>query len=140
MRNIKGGRDPIILKLPPIKVTKKVLCDVEKIILKRIKPADHWVTIDKPKGFFGNDIPTYDWAKQIPEELEPYRWASVNSKMRNVTVEFTPRKTEIIIQRIYAKDEELSALSLIGNEIQRYLKPHTLSLQERLLSKLGKKF
>jgi len=119
MRNIKGGRNPIIIKLPPVKVTKKILCDVEKIILKRITPTDHWVTIDKPRGIFGNEMPNYDWARKVPNVLDT-RWANVRTKARSVSVEFTPRKTTINIQRIYARDEELASLNSIAKEIELY--------------------
>lgn len=120
MRNIKGGRKPIIIKLGKVNVTKKILMDVEKIILKRITPADHWVTIDKPKGFLGNEIRKYDWARQVPNDFST-RWASIRTKGRSVRVEFTPRKTIVIIQRIYAKGEELNSLNSISDEILIYL-------------------
>lgn len=126
MQNNKSGRAPIAFRLGRRVVTKKMLKDIEKIILKRTEPKDHWVGIGRPKGIWRSEYSKYDFAKDIPSK-KLYLWASVNTKARNISVKFTPFTSSVTVQRVYAKGKELDALNTVADELSRYLHSNSKS-------------
>ena len=121
MRNIKRGRKTIVISLGKVRLTKKILCDVEKIVLKRVTPKDHFILLGKPKGIYQDGRLELDRARMIPMKFEEYTWAKVVTKSPNISVQFSPQDTDVHIVRAYSKGLELENLNQIGKELEMYL-------------------
>ena len=119
--NIKRGRDLLHIKLNSLNITNRDLINLEKIILKRIKPTDFTVIIGKPKGLYGRGAVIFSSARYIPDETIVYRYAELRAKAPNLSVRITPRSSEIVLQRIYQKGEDLKMQYEIASELEKYL-------------------
>lgn len=110
----------VLGRVPARRENIKIL---EKIIKKRLNPSDFYVEVGRPKFFGVTGYPMYteDHARYLPVSLEKYRYLCVRSKLPNIKIEFTPFKTVISAQRIYANDIITSVIDSAVQELVVYL-------------------
>ena len=118
--NLKKGRNPIIKQFGTYDIDVQDLKNLEKIVLKRIKPGDSWVGIGKPKGWFFEFDYEFDRAALIPKSKFAMRYLELKFKVPNVRITFKPHSTKLSVQRAYYKGEKLKQLDEIGREVEKY--------------------
>lgn len=127
--NIKKGRNPIRKEFGTFDLTSKDLKNLQKIILKRIKPADSFINVGKPRGMFSYVDHNYDKVSLIPSRARPIRYLEIKTKVPNVSIEFTPLHTKLLVTLAYSKGDQLNALNEIGREVEEYFT--SLKLQRK---------
>jgi len=123
--NIKSQHELTITKLETYELTKRDIVNLEKIILKRIQPSDHFVEVGKRKGLFRSSDNTYSGARYIPKLDKTFSYLEIITKSPNISVTFTPRTTSISVPRRYYKDELLKQLDEAAAELKKYLETRT---------------
>lgn len=112
--NIKGGRKALETKLRGMRPTKKDLANIERIVLKRIEPADHYVQ-------YANSPDKLSSARFLSNSIKYFRNIEVRFTAPNIRVAFKRFKTEVFAQRIYSKRYRLEAVDEAFTEIVKYL-------------------
>ena len=118
--NRKKGRNPIFKEFGTYDISAQDLKNLEKIVLKRIKPSDSWVGIGRPKGWFFEFDYEFDRVALIPKSKHAIRYLELKFKVPNVRITFKPHSTKLSVQRAYYKGEKLKQLDGIGREVEKY--------------------
>lgn len=90
---------------------------MEKIILKNIKPADHWTEIGK---MHTNHTLRRTSIRYIPHLNKFARELTVHSQAPSVSIRFTPWRTEFRVQRAYETGKDLNGVNIIYVELTKY--------------------
>lgn len=112
--NIKRGKHEKSIKLRGMKPTRADLVNIEKIVLKRIEPADHYVTV-------ANKLEKISSARYLPNDVKYFRNIEIRFVAPNIHVRFKRFSTEVFVQRIYSKGYRLKSVDECFSEIVKYL-------------------
>lgn len=119
--NKKRGRKNQVIKLGTFKLTRKDIINLEKIILKRLSPSDHYVLIGRQKSTDKDPSRTFSSARYLPKTNRVISYLRIEVRSPNISVEFTPYTTMINAQRIYSKGERLDKIHETVDELNKYL-------------------
>ena len=111
-RNKKGGRDNLTKEFGRYDFTLRDIINIEKIILRNITPSDFYVEIKGGKKFSS--------ARYIPESDTEVSYLYMKSQAPNVSIEISPRKITLSVQRMYSKNEKLDSLNKIADLVTEY--------------------
>jgi hypothetical protein len=119
--NIKRKRKQIFHRLSTFDLNKRDLINIEKIILKRVKPRDFYIKIGKRSKLIEDTRETSSSARYIHERSNTINYLDIRSVSPNIIIKFKPHSTEIIMQKIYSKGEKLREIEDTRLELKKYL-------------------
>jgi hypothetical protein len=117
MKNAKRKIGSLISRRKTYRLNRRHISDMEKIILKYIKPADHYIEIGKAHS---GHTARCTSIRYLPHINKFVRHLTIHTQAPNVFVIFTPWSTEIRVQRAYDTGNDLMGVNTIFVELSAY--------------------